>query len=61
MLQPGGTMLIVFPIHHVIFDVLKNIAHNFRFAPYLQVIYTFYICLQFFSENINHYFCTESK
>ncbi|XP_018044977.1 PREDICTED: juvenile hormone acid O-methyltransferase-like [Atta colombica] len=36
MLQPGGTMLILFPIHHVIFDVLKNIAHNFRFAPYLQ-------------------------
>ncbi|XP_018348891.1 PREDICTED: juvenile hormone acid O-methyltransferase-like [Trachymyrmex septentrionalis] len=38
MLQSGGTMLVLFPAsHHIIFEVLKNVAHNSRFAPYLQL------------------------
>ncbi|XP_011064856.1 PREDICTED: uncharacterized protein LOC105152338 [Acromyrmex echinatior] len=38
MLQSGGSMLVLVPAsHHIIFEVLKNIAHNSRFAPYLQL------------------------
>ncbi|XP_018045493.1 PREDICTED: juvenile hormone acid O-methyltransferase-like [Atta colombica] len=37
MLQSGGTILVLFPASHdTIYEVLKNIAKDSRFAPYLQ-------------------------
>ncbi|XP_018366787.1 PREDICTED: juvenile hormone acid O-methyltransferase-like [Trachymyrmex cornetzi] len=36
MLQSGGTIFVVFVAHDSIYYVLKNIAQDSRFAPYLQ-------------------------
>ncbi|XP_018350519.1 PREDICTED: juvenile hormone acid O-methyltransferase-like isoform X2 [Trachymyrmex septentrionalis] len=37
MLQSGGTILVLFPASHdTIYEVLKNIAQDSRFAPYLE-------------------------
>ncbi|XP_011702533.1 PREDICTED: uncharacterized protein LOC105458715 isoform X2 [Wasmannia auropunctata] len=37
MLQPGGTIFILFPLSHdTFYNPLKNIARDARFAPYFQ-------------------------
>ncbi|KYN07916.1 Biotin synthesis protein BioC [Cyphomyrmex costatus] len=38
MLQPNGTMLILFVASHNIFKVLENLAYNARFASYIKDI-----------------------
>ncbi|XP_018377981.1 PREDICTED: juvenile hormone acid O-methyltransferase-like [Trachymyrmex cornetzi] len=42
MLQSGGTILVLFPASHdTVYEVLKNIAQDSRFAPYLQNPYKY--------------------
>lgn len=66
MLQSGGTLFVLFPASHdTLFEVLKNIAHDSRFAPYLQVsVYTvcIFVCsfsikilIVTFTQNLNKY------
>jgi len=37
MLRPNGIMLVLFVTSHNIFNVLENLIHDVRFAPYIKV------------------------
>lgn len=43
MLQPNGTMLILFVPSHEIFGILKDMTQDVRYAPYIKVNFIIFI------------------
>lgn len=37
MLRPNGTILVLLVAYHDVFEVLKNMAQDIRFASYIPV------------------------